>query len=217
MMLNKIVLWISPPMIIGFLIYACLQPDINRMFVVMACLISFMIPIQIIGREEKLKGNALTCSLPVKRGTIVLAKYLMGWLSMSACLVFSIIFGLIFPGSMVEAGQLLTLKTLFIAFVVFTILLGTVLPFAIRFGHVGLMLFLVGCQVLGIILFMIAALAGSFRSVIQSFFAALSGIKSFLLAQGGEPFYYGVLVALLVLLNLVSFFVSKALYARREF
>jgi len=163
-----------------FTVYFCAAlflPDLGtRAYVFLSAIICAALPLTIIGREDKLRAQALICSLPVTRRSVVLARYLealgLGFIDV----LVAILVGLVVPWSRLPAEQLLAGRTMLFAATVTAVATAFVLPFLQRFGIWGLLGLLVAGQVLGVVFMLLSSLMGRanpVRLVIRSFLAAI--------------------------------------------
>jgi ABC-type transport system involved in multi-copper enzyme maturation permease subunit len=179
-----------------------------------AAVVCSIIPLTLVAREDKFRTAALTCSLPVTRDAIVSARYWGGGLAALAGTILILAAGYLLPQTGFAArGGVGT--ALLAAFVVLGLVQATLLPFTIRYGLVGLLLFMVALQVLGIVVFMAAMLLGHdlLRGLIQALGAALHAVRD----RAGAGGLAALLVTATLLLNLASHDLSRRLYRAREF
>lgn len=90
--------------------------------------LSFILIGNAIALDEKYKLEYLYCSLPLKRTTIVYAKYLSTLLIILAGIILSFLAGLLFP------KQLLTPGVSFFVLFFFSLFFSVILPFSYKFG-----------------------------------------------------------------------------------
>lgn len=187
-----------------------------RIIAAWAGIVGAMIPLSLLGREDKFKTARLTCSLPVTRDTIVASRFVGGWvLALAGGLaILAACYGVVVAGLGQSPGD--WGGAFLVAFVTIGLIMAGLLPFTMRFGFAGLIGFLVGLQVLGIVAFLGAVLVGghgALRKVIGGVIGAVQALQ--------EPFgplgYDLFLVAAVVGLNVASFFLSRWTYRRREF
>ena len=176
------------------------------------------LPVIMLTREDKFRAGALACSLPVKRDSIVMSRYLGGWIVALAAVAVAILamltltlFGvrpLLPPSPMLPA----TVVT------VIGIALASMMPVAIRFGAAGVIGLLVALQILGVVALMASALF-DVRLVqgIESAVRAIVGGGTQLRGAIGPVAFSALLVAGVLALNYASFRLSSWLYRRREF
>jgi hypothetical protein len=174
-----------------------------------------MIPILTLAREDKLQSVALSCSLPVRRDEIVRYRYISGWLVTLAGLVY--VFGLAFliPGATIDLDELLSLGTVFFYLTIATFFLASVVPFVIRFGWTGLMIFLLGIQFLGVLALLIPVLfdlKGGMAALFRTLPVGIANVMQIL----GAPVFYLSLVLILIGYNLVSWKISTVFFRSRD-
>jgi len=185
-------------------------------YVVFGCLMAAMAPLSALATEDKFKALALGCSLPVRRDDIVLGKYMSAWLTGLVGYVALTAVGLLMPWTHINAEGLLKPDLLFRALLTIAIVIGLLLPFTLRFGFMGLLLFGVVAQVLGVLVFALAVLdPGRFNPeiIIGTIRHGAESLRQSLGAAG----YRLVLLSAAGLLNFLSLIISRALFRRREF
>jgi hypothetical protein len=168
-----------------------------------------------VAREDKFRSAALTCSLPVTRSAVVASRYVGGWLLSlgTAAVLLGLCYAMARSGLAHAVGEWSAAPLA--AFVAMGLILAGLIPFTIRFGFAGLMGFLVGTQVLGIVAFLAAVFVGghgTLRLVIGAILQGVQGLRE-PLSSGG---YTASLVAGVVALNVASYFLSRGIYRRRE-
>lgn len=218
-MLNRVQIVMVLSMVAAFEIYFVLRVDSARMWMVATGVFMAFQTIVPFTREEKFQSAGWTCTLPVLRREIVRARWAGAWLYVLVGIVIAVTIGVLLPGSQAAVAQALTPDTLFLAAAVVTVILALLLPFTIRFGLVGVMIFLVVMQIAGAAALIGAMMArgrnGGFalRTIIEG---TRSGLVSLQAALTPTVFYLAVLVTLL-LINWLGFRFAVALYRRREF
>jgi ABC-type transport system involved in multi-copper enzyme maturation permease subunit len=181
-----------------------------------AGIVGAMIPLSLVGREDKFRTAALTCSLPVTRDTVVASRYVGGWaLAVTGGLaIIAACYAVTLAGLAQPVGD--WPGALLVAFVTIGLIMAGLLPFTMRFGLVGLMGFLVFTQVLGIVAFLSAVLFGGHGTLRRAIGGGAGAVKA--LQEPLGPVGYDLfLVAAVVALNILSFFLSRWIYRRREF
>ena len=181
-----------------------------------AGIVGAMIPLSLVGREDKFKTATLTCSLPVTRDTVVASRYVGGWvLALGGGLaILAACYGTFLAGLGHPVGG--WGGALLVGFVTIGLIMAGLLPFTMRFGLVGLIGFLVFTQVLGIVAFLSAALFGG-HGMLRKLIGGVAGAVKALQEPLGPVGYDLFLVAAVVVLNVASFFLSRWIYRRREF
>jgi hypothetical protein len=173
-------------------------------------------PFAIVGREDKFKTAALVCSLPVRRSTVVLSKFAATWAAILLGLGYNVFLTAVLPFSKVPLGGVLSVKNLLVSLFLMSLLFAVILPFTIRFGITGIIILLVGCQLLGIVTLILTQMLGGAGSPLRFFFRAVEGGLKFLLHHQATPAYLLALAGGIIAVNLLAILVSRAVYARRE-
>jgi hypothetical protein len=204
------VLWLGFPM---------MRPTGNTSFNAWAVMVSLgcaFLPIIMALREDKYKGGALACSLPVTREAIVASRFVGGWLVALA-------------GAAVAVGVMAVLSAagrtelaapapgLFFGIVVtIGLVLALFLPFALRFGVTGVLVFLVAAQLAGIVTLLSAALFG-LRGGPAVAIKGAAHAASLARTTLGPVAYHAVVLVLIAALNLASCRLSARIYRSRDF
>ena len=186
-----------------------------HVFAGFAGLMGAFIPVTIIILEDKFKAMAFGCSLPVKRKTIVQARFLLSLGASSLLVTATFLLAATIPGGHFRPGDLFAGKPLLVSLAVVTLVLSFLLPFSLRFGMAGIMIFLVTLQVLGIVLFTVARATRSAgdKSIVRELFHTLGQVRE---SMGDGAFHLLAAVFLLGLLGL-SYGFSVRLFEKREF
>ncbi len=174
------------------------------------------IPFAIVGREDKFKTAALVCSLPVRRSTVVLSKFAATWAAILLGLGYNVFLTAVLPFSKVPLGGVLSLKNLLISLFLMSLLFAVILPFTIRFGLTGIIILLVGCQLLGIVTLILTQMLGGAGNPLRLFFRGAERGLKLLLHHQATPAYLLALAGGTIAVNLLAILVSRAVYARRE-
>lgn len=198
----------------AFLVYRFPSP---RFFLIITSLmIGLAMPFAILGREDKFKTGALICSLPVRRSTIALAKYVATWIVIFAGLAYAYFLGAVLPFSNVNVFEVMNLKSVLIALALASLLITFVLPFTIRFGLTGIIIFLIGTQLLGVIMLLLTQILGRQHNPLRFVLGALEkGIRAVFYHPPTLLFFLALLGAILAL-NAISFLIARPLYIRKE-
>ncbi len=184
--------------------------------VITSLMVGLAMPFVIIGREDKFKTSALVCSLPVRRAEIVLAKFATNWIVIGISLFYAFFLAAVLPFAKVSVAGLLNLKSLLISLALISLFFCFIIPFTTRFGLVGIIIFLVGSQVLGIVMILLTHFLGPKGNPLRFLIGNLEKGLRYLLNHPGTPGFLLILAAAIAFTNAVSFFVTRWLYARRE-
>jgi ABC-type transport system involved in multi-copper enzyme maturation permease subunit len=201
----------------GYFLYMAYKIASPRVFLVTTGLmIGLAMPFGIIGREDKFKTAALVCSLPLRRRTIVLAKYAAGWIAMGFGLAYALLLAAAFPFSRFSVAEILTFKSILICLFLVSILFGFIFPFTIRFGLAGIIIFLVGSQLLGIVALILAQLLGRQPNPLRTVITGLERGLRAMLHHEATPDFLALVAGAIVAMNAASFLLARTLYARRD-
>jgi len=184
-----------------------------RIFFLFSMIMSGMIPVMIFTREDKFKALSMTCSLPVSRRQIVLARYVLGWLLTLTIEVLMAGAVLLFPGSKLGPSDLLNLNMFVFALAMMTAILSILMPLLIRFGIAGIFVILIGAQVLGII---VLSFRFKWENILVALIAAMKSVFAFLSAGVGDPGHLALVLGMICLVNLASIKCSEFLFRRKD-
>ncbi len=184
----------------GFML---LQGDMSaRAYVCLSGIMCAFLPVTLMGREDKFKARRLICSLPVTRSQVVLASYLEALLLGLAGMAGAIAMGLVLPWSHLGAAELVSARTLLLAVSVVVVLVSLVLPFLQRFGIWGLLGLLIGLQLLGVVMMLVATLTRGSNPLHWAIRGLETGIVAYHVNLGGPLYAAAGMVSLFVLLTL---------------
>jgi hypothetical protein len=203
----------------AYFAYMAARIDSPRVFVVTTSLmIGISMPFVILGREDKFKTQALVCSLPVRRSTVVLGKYVATWAAIGLGLAYAIAVTAVLPFTKFRVAEVLTAKILLVSLFLISLIFAVILPFTLRFGLTGIIILLVSTQLLGVLaLVLTSVLGGGRNSLLRVVFGtAERALRSLLNHEATAGFVLALLGAILAV-GAASLLISRALYARREF
>jgi hypothetical protein len=216
LILNRLNILIFGGMIAAYAVYMPLRNVSTGFLMVSIGIISAFIPISFQAREDRFKGAALNCSLPTSRNQLILARYITGWLMMMAGIFLTIAILLIIPGGRVMILSLLTLRSLILWIFIMSLVFSLILPFTMRFGFIGVMVFLVSVQILGILMLVVAQIFRGKTNAIRALINGISGLVRTLKAGLGETGFLFLGVLFILIMNVLSFFISRHLFARKD-
>jgi len=219
--LNRKIVLINFAIFSAFQVYLATQVSSARVWLVFASIYASFLAVTLFIREDKFGATGWACTLPVTRRELVLARFIEAWLMVLVALGAMTLLAVVVPGSVVSPADLLQPSTLLISATIVTLVLSLMQPFTIRFGFLGVMIFLIGMQVLGVVL--LTALMALRRSgsvtgrpiadAISTFGSGLAFVRE---ALSPTPFVLLVLAALL-LTNWLGYSSAIFLFRRREF
>lgn len=216
LILGRRILWINGgiALLAPLLLFALDEPMPLGFYVAYVALMCAMLPVSLVAREDKFSAAALSASLPVTRNAIVTSRFVGGAAISAGALVIVFSFGLLFP-AIRQAWTGGVGGAVLGAVVTIGLVLAIFLPFTIRFGITGLLFGLVGLQVLGMVLFLLALATGSMTGLeraIRSFIDFFGDLRTSL----GRAGFSALLIGSVVAANLVSWGLSKRLFRRRD-
>lgn len=201
----------------AYFAYMAFRIDSPRVYVVLTSLmLGLAMPFTILGREDKHKTASFVCSLPVRRAMVVLARYATTWLAIGLGMGLALLFTAVLPFARVSLAEVLTVKILVVSLFLISLLFAVILPFTVRFGLTGILILLVGSQLLGILAFILAQLLGGARNPVRIVIGTVERGLRALLGHDGTPGFLLGLVAAALAVNAASLFIARALYARRD-
>lgn len=149
LLLHGRMLLISYAIFLAFEAYFALRVSSARFWLTAAAIYASFLSITVFAREDKFGSSAWTCTLPVRRSQIVRARFAAAWLLVAAALATGAAMAALLPGTRVVLAEIFRPATLLSAATAVTLVVALMLPFLIRFGLLGIMIFLVGIQLLG--------------------------------------------------------------------
>lgn len=218
--LNRTTLLLMAGIFGAFEIFSATSVDSARAWIVMATLYAAFLTVALFVREDKFRATAWTCTLPVTRVELVRARFVAAWLMVVVALSGATVLAAIVPGGSVPVVELLDLSTLLIVATVATLIFAWVLPFTIRFGMLGIMLFLVVGQLAGATLLLVGSTinrrsGGGGRPIRAALGAIGDGLVS--IREVLSPPLFAVAVVLtLIAVNWLAYRFSAYLFGRRE-
>jgi len=174
-----------------------------------------IMPLILFARDDKFKADAFGLSLPVTRREYIGSRYLLSWALMLFLFLAGSLLMILVPGGKLTAAMVFNPRLMLITLAFLTVNFGCLMPLFVRIGQVGLLAFLIGLQVLGVLL-MVFRNIGSLAVVKKLFHLIPDGITAVQSALG-LALAFPVLLAVLALLTYVSFEISVALFRRKEF
>lgn len=201
----------------AYFAYMAGRIDSPRLFIVMTSLmVGLSMPFVMLGREDKFKTAALVCSLPVRRSTVVLGKYAATWIAIGLGLAYALVLTAALPFSKIAVAEVLSLKTLLVCVFLISLVFAVILPFTLRFGLTGVIILLVGTQLLGIVALVLAQLSRMANNPLRLLIRAVErGLRTLLYHEPTAAFLLALLTAV-VAINALSMLAGWLLYSRRD-
>jgi ABC-type transport system involved in multi-copper enzyme maturation permease subunit len=216
--LNRRVVLLNFAVFGAFQVYSLMRVDSSRAWLVFATIYASFLAVTIFIREDRFGATGWTCTLPVTRRKLVLARYLESWVMVLLALGATTLLAAVLPGSVVHPAEVLRPSTLLIAATIATLVLSLMQPFTIRFGFLGVMIFLVGMQVLGVALLTVLLVlrgSGRGRPVVDAFSSLGDALIAVREALSPTSFVLLLLVTL-ILTNWLGYRSAVFLFGRRE-
>jgi ABC-type transport system involved in multi-copper enzyme maturation permease subunit len=190
------------------------EPPPVILYVLYVGLLCTMLPVSLIAKEEKFSATAFTCSLPVTRRDIVTSRYVGGWFIAGGWMAVVLAVGLTAPAvrdlwSGGGGGALLA------GFAMLGLAMAIVVPFTIRFGMNGLLFGLVGLQVLGMALFLVALATGGLDGIERAVETVVDAVGGYHERVGPAGFAATVIFGV-ALLNWASWRASLRIFRTRD-
>jgi hypothetical protein len=178
-----------------------------------AFMVAFL-PAVMVTREDKFQAMILGCSLPVQRKTIVRARFVLSVGMGLVGVLGAFLLGSFLPSSSFTPRDLFAWGPLMTGLTGITLVLSLLLPFTLRYGMKGILIFLVSAQVLGAILFVIMQVTQS--SADKVLIGKILGAFAWIHALVGHTAFNALLVIFLLSTLGVSYLVSVRVFERRE-
>jgi ABC-2 family transporter protein len=187
--------------------------DNPRILAIIGPFLMAIFPISIFSREDKFKSLAFCLSLPMTRAEFLRARYALSWIMMGVVYAAAALLMSVLPGAKTQAAEALDVRTLLLTLLVTSLLFGFLMPLSVRFGWMGLIIFLVALQVLGALVLFIRPLAKLILPMFSAYPRAIETVH----AAAGPAGALAAGVIVLFLLNYASYRVSTALFRAMEF
>ena len=219
--LHRRVLLVSYGMFGAFQIYSALSVSSPRVWLVFASIYAGLLTLVVFAREDKFRSTAWTCSLPVSRREIVRARIVGCWILVSTALVAATVMVTLIPGSKVSIASIVQPTNLLVSVGLVTLIVALMLPFTIRFGLMGVLIFGVVTQLLGgglLVIVMLRSRAkggGTGRPILDAIRPVIEGLSA--AREALSPIVFQLLtLAILVALNWLGYRLSTFLFRRVE-
>ncbi|MCX6564904.1 MAG: ABC-2 transporter permease [Candidatus Aminicenantes bacterium] len=174
-----------------------------------------IVPLILFGREDKFKSEAFGLSLPVTRREYLRARFLLSWGLMFLMYAMGSLLMVAVPGARLAAATVFSPKMILLSLAFMAVYFGFLMPLFIRFGQVGMLVFIVALQLIGVLLMVFRSAVGV-TTVKKLFRLIPDGVAAVQSSLGAVPAFLALL-ALLALLTYASFELSAAFLRRKEF
>jgi ABC-type transport system involved in multi-copper enzyme maturation permease subunit len=162
----------------GYVAYVLFrEPQITSMTAGGSALVGALTASTICAREDKLRVAATLASLPVRRRTLVQGRYIVAFVAGAAMFVLVVAMAAVIPASSGHVARAVLPNSVLVSFSLAAMVVALLMPVVVRFGLLGVLVFLASFQVLGAVLFIALRLFGV-RSAGRVFGAAERGIQA---------------------------------------
>jgi hypothetical protein len=203
----------------AFQVWFLMSVERPRHWLVFTCIYVAFFTIVPFTRDDKFRANEWSCTLPVSRKDLVRARYVAAWLLFVGCLLLGLLLAALVPGSKVEPLSLMAPGEALWVLTVASVILLLLLPFTIRFGLLGVVIFLAALQILGAVLLVVgksvgnqSEMEGGVRAGIRVIVSGVSALRETMPPAA----FHAVWLLVLALVNWVGYRVALALFRRRE-
>lgn len=194
--------------------YVMSEPDAGRITAVGAAFVGSLLAATLGAREDKFKAGATLASLPVSRRVFVEARYLVAYAVGAATYGIVVAMAAALPWSVQPAAELVDTRTLLLTLTLASAAIAVLMPVVVRFGLMGVLIFLGVFQVMGIA---VAVAFDLFRSTLgQGAFTAIERGVVGLHRSLDQPAVILQTAAVVVAAVWLSFRLSVFLAERRE-
>ena len=214
--LNKKTLYFFFAMVIAIAVIYPLLFDVppGVTLTISAIYLSFL-PVSFLAKQSKFKADATMCVLPVTRNMLVLGKYVFTMILFLIGLALFVLIFLVLPGSKFSlADGIDAYKLVNVAFAV-GVVSSVLIPLIIRFGYMGVLGFILGANILTVVIFLLTYLKlinNALSFIIEGVPSAFNSFRDTL----GTPGYHLLMLCATALIWCGSLKLSQALYTRKE-
>jgi hypothetical protein len=196
-----------------YLAYFGSRLDNPRILATIGPFLMAIFPISIFAREDKFKSLAFCLSLPMTRAEFLRARYALSWILMGVVYAAAALLMSVLRGAKIQTAEALDIRTLLLTLLVTSLIFGFLMPLSVRFGWLGLIIFLVALQVLGALVLFIRPIAKLILPLFSVFPRAIEAVH----AAAGPAGAIAACMIVLFLLNYASYRVSTGLFRAMEF
>lgn len=173
-----------------------------------------LLPTLFAGRDDRFRTGRFDLALPVRRRQVLLSRYLLAILLHPVWLlvITAVCWAWQWPRF---PSRLFAPESLALASAALACGMGPWYPLVLRAGFMGMLYGLVGLQVIGVFVTALGLRWSPLRPVFDFIRQIGPGLRA-LHARIGDPGYFAAIVATLAAVYVLSFFVSAALYRRKD-
>jgi hypothetical protein len=202
------------PFLVGVMALQAWRGFSLSVYIILICVYAVIVPGALMAIEDRVRAGVFNCSLPVTRSQIAGAKYVLAWgLAVVFVLTGLVIFWMIRAQNW---WAIWTLSTANLALAILSIGLGLTLPFMLRLGWLGTMVFYFAILTLVFLTALIVLAFVPGEQLVDSIIAGSEFVAQ-TAAQLGELNSLMLIVVVGTLFNLVSYKLAVMLFRQREF
>jgi hypothetical protein len=214
--LNKNILLLFLSEIVAFTIIYVILMNSGTAVLALAALLTGILPAAALARQSKFKAEDMICSLPVTRNRFILGKFaFIGILMLiSICIAYFIV--AVMPHEGFATKEILHPDVLVNTLIAMSLLAGFLVPLVISFGFMGMMILILGVNLITVGIFVLTFLKlidNGLDFVFRDIPAAFSSLR----ATMGAPYYHLLLLGCAVLVGFLSLKISQFAYQRKDF
>jgi len=184
-----------------------------RIYPLFASVMLVLVSVILMTREDKFKAVGWNLGLPATRRHVILGRYLTSWTFLIGLLFPCAAVALLIPGGRLGVSELIGPAVLLATLSYMTAALGLLIPLVVRFGLAGLLVFLVGAQILGVAAMLFRISFHNLKAAVALPGRAAAAALDAWGPAGAAAIVLGVLLAV----NWASFELSSFLFKRKDF
>jgi hypothetical protein len=198
------------PIYIGWFGSSLSNPRIYPFF---AAVMFVFVAVILYTREDKFKAVGWSLGLPATRRQIILGRYLTSWSLMIGLGILSAAVALLIPAGKLGVSDLIGPAALLALLSYMTAVLGVLMPLTVQFGLAGILVFLIGLQVLGVGAMLFRVSFQNLKAAIALPWRAVAAA----LDAWGPAAAAAIVLGVLFAANWASFELSSFLFKRKDF
>lgn len=133
--------------------YAVGEADVLEMITVIAAFAGTLTATTVVAREDKFHATALLYSLPVRRSSVVLSRFVVALVAGVASFLIAALMAAVLPWSPHAVSRVFDPRTLLFMLALVGVTISVMMPFVMRFGLIGVMVFMLVLQFAGVAAF----------------------------------------------------------------
>ena len=179
-----------------------------------AIYLSFL-PASILARQSKFKADSTMCILPVTRNTLILGKYIFTAMLFAVGIILFVLIFLALPGQQYSFNDIINADRFVNVVLAVCSVSAVLIPLILRFGYTGILVFVLGLNILTVIMFVLTYLKlirDMLNFIFEDFPSAIVAFRNIV----GAPGYHLLVLCAAGLLWAASLKISQKIYAGKE-